>query len=416
MHKLLYLIRAEADFERVVALAISGKDQFKQTFIFVGDKFPFFNNGIKNQFQKRLFKKHNFEIKDLCDYDLIGNILKKLSLKRSIPLKEIFYSKRRLFIPYIFLFIIYKVYIKFKKKKIIKKILKKVKPDALLTDASQTLENYIPEIFRKIAIEMDIPTCIFTHGAAGGLHRAFTDPKYTLYENCYVFVCSDMETKPEYTNRIILGDMCSSYQYVNYINNINNCTLSFLDDRKYKIAFLEGTFTSYYTSTDAWSIMEEIIINLSDNLDVAIVIKIHPRKKPITNFRMLSTFNNVKIVGSECDRSRVVKWADIVVCSDHCSTIFEPMILGKKVVAIEGTHIPKYKDKHSPIKYSSVKYITSAKEFRLNDLPNVNPKDPVTNSICWGNHGKVDLARLFLRKVEKIIDGAKNATSRTYNC
>ena len=68
-------------------------------------------------------------------------------------------------------------------------------------------------------------------------------------------------------------------------------------------------------------------------------------------------------MGSEWDRSRVIKWADIIVCSDHCSTIFEPMILGKKVVAIEGTHIPKYKDKHSLLKYSSVKHISSAKEF-----------------------------------------------------
>lgn len=415
MHKLLYLIRAESDFERVVALAISGKDQFKQTFIFVGDVFPFFNDGIQDQFQKYLFEKHSFKIKDMCDYNLIGNILKKLSLKRNIPLSEIFHSNRRLFIPYIFL-LIYKVYIIFKKKKIIKKILKKVKPDALLTDASQTIEDCIPEIFRKIAIEMGIPTCIFTHGAAGGLHRAFTDPKYELYENCYVFVCTDMETKPEYTNRIILGDVCSSYPYVNHINNINNYTLSFLDDRKYKIAFMQAGVINYYTSTNAWSIMEEIIINLSDNSDVAIVIKTHPREDPFTDFRMLSTFNNVKIVGSECDRSRVVKWADIVVCADYCSAIFEPMILGKKVVAIEGMRIPKYKDKHSPIKYSSVKHITSAKEFRLNDLANINPEDPVTNRICWGNHGKVDLARLFLEKVEEIIESAKNATNRTYNC
>lgn len=419
MHKLLYLIRAEPDFERVVALAISGKDQFKQTFIFAGDVFPFFNNGIQDQFQKYLFKKHGFEIKDLCDYDLIGNILKKLSLKKNIPRSEIFcYTNRKLLIPGIFLIILQK-YIKFKQKKIIKKILRKVKPNALLTDMSQTMKDYTPEVFRRRALEMKIPSCIFVHGAAGGLHSAFTNPEYDPYEGYYVFICSNRETKPKYSNRIILGDMSSSYPYVNYINNINNSTLSFLDDRKYKIAFMQSGVVGYSTSTNAWSIMEEIIINLSDNSDVAIVIKTHPRgarSAGFTDFGMLSTFNNVKIVGPECDRSRVVKWADIVVCSDHCSTIFEPMILGKKVVAIEGIHIPKYKDKHSPIKYSSVKHITSAKEFRLNDLPNVNPEDPVTNSICWGNHGKADLARLFLEKVEEIIEDAKNATIRRYNC
>ena len=101
----------------------------------------------------------------------------------------------------------------------------------------------------------------------------------------------------------------------------------------------------------------------------------------------------------------LIDWADIVVCSDHCSTIFEPMILGKKVVAVEGKHIPKYKEKHSPLKYSSVKYITSAREFDLNSIPNVNPEDPVTNRICWGNHGKADLAKLFLEKVEEVIEG-----------
>lgn len=30
MYKLLYLVRTEADFERVIALAIAGKDKFKQ--------------------------------------------------------------------------------------------------------------------------------------------------------------------------------------------------------------------------------------------------------------------------------------------------------------------------------------------------------------------------------------------------
>lgn len=403
MHNILYLVRAEADFERIVALAIAGKDKFKQEFIYTGDSYPFFTDGINNQCLKALFKKYGFQIKDLCDYDMVGIILKKLSLKRNIEFYTILRSNRKLFIPLMFLFLL-KGYIKFRKRKIVKKILKRTNPDVLLTDASQTMDGYTPEVFRRTALEMGMPSCIFTHGAAGGLHRAFTDPEYSRYEGYSVFVCSDLETKPKHLNRIILGDVCSSFPYVNYLHGINSHTLSFLNDRKFKIAFLQAGVNNCFTSTNGWAVMEKIIIDLSDNPDVAMVIKKHPREGQIADFRMISTFNNVKIVDSECDRSRVVKWADIVVCSDYCSTIFEPMILDKKVVAVEGVHIPKYKDKHSPLKYSSVKHISSANEFDLNSIPNANPEDPVTNRICWGNHGKVDLAELLLEEVEKIAE------------
>ena len=402
MYSILYLVRAEADFERVVALAITGKDKFKQEFIYIGDSFPFFTDGITNHFQKELFIQNGFRIKDVCDYDTVGIILKKLSLKRNIDLYTILRSNRKLFIPSMFLFLL-KGYVKFRKQKIVKKILKRTNPDVLLTDASQTMEDYTPEVFRRTALEMGIPPCIFTHGAAGGLHRVFTNSKYDSYEGYHVFVCSDGETDPDCPNRIVLGDMCSSFPYVNYLHSINSHTLSFLNDRKFKIAFIQSGVATCFTSTNGWAVMEKIIIDLSDNSDVAMVIKKHPREGQIADFRMLSKFDNVKIVESWCDRSRVVKWADIVVCSDHCSCIFEPMILGKKVVAVEGVHIPKYKDKHSPLKYSSVKHISSANEFDLNSIPNANPEDPVTNRICWGNHGKVDLAELLLEEVEKIV-------------
>ncbi len=402
MYKLLYLIRAEADFERVVALAIAGKNKFKQTFVFIGSSFPLFVNGITNQFQKHLFKKQGFQIKDFCDYTFIGIILKKLSLKKNITLGEILRSNKKLFIPLLFLYIL-KGYVRFRNQKIAKKILKKINPDVLSTDMSQTMKNYTPEVFRNTAFKMGIPSCIFSHGAAGGLHRTFTNPKYNPYKNYYVFVCSDMETKPEYPNRIILGDPRSSFPYVNYLQNINSYNLSFLNDRKFKIAFIQSGVHIPSTSTNAWSKMEEIIIELSDNSKVAVVIKRHPREGPIADFRMLSTLKNVKIVGSGWDVSRIVKWADIVVCSDYCSTVFEPMILGKKVVAIEGKHTPKYKDKHSPLRNSSVKHIYSAEEFNLNSIPNASPEDPVIDRICWGNHGKIDLAKLFLKKVERII-------------
>ena len=54
--KLLYLVRSEADFERVVCLAIAGKEKFDQHFIFTGDFSPFFADGVNNNFQKALFE------------------------------------------------------------------------------------------------------------------------------------------------------------------------------------------------------------------------------------------------------------------------------------------------------------------------------------------------------------------------
>jgi hypothetical protein len=187
--------------------------------------------------------------------------------------------------------------------------------------------------------------------------------------------------------------MSSSYPYVHFINQQNICEINFLNDRKYKIGFLVGAVMP--TSTNGWNAMLELIIEHSENSDVAMVLKLHPREAPFIDLRMLKKFNNLLIVNKETDRSRVTKWADIVVCSDHCSTIFEPMVLGKKVVAVEGKHIPKYRNVHSPIKYSSVMHISSADEFNLESIPNANPEDLVTNVVAWGNNGEIDLAELF---------------------
>jgi hypothetical protein len=213
--------------------------------------------------------------------------------------------------------------------------------------------------------------------------------------------CSENEPRSKDTNRIILGDMSSSYPYVNFINQQNICDINFLNERKYKIGFMVGC--NMLTSTNGWNIMQEMIIDHSENSDVAMVLKLHPREAPFIDLRMLEKFNNLLIVNKEIDRSRVTKWADIVVCSDHCSTIFEPMILGKKVVAIEGKHIPKYRNVHSPIKYSSVMHISSANEFNLESIPNANPEDLVTNVVAWGNNGKIDLAELLFNKIRKRI-------------
>lgn len=402
MKSILYLVRAESDFERVVTFSIAAKGKYNQNFVFVGDSFPFYFQGIQNKFQKYLFAKNGFKMKDFCDFDLISMMLKIFAIKRNLSFETIIKSNSSLIIRLLFLYLL-KFYLRFSKKRIVKKVLKRLKPQVLLTDASQTMDDYLPEMFRSIAYQMGIKTCIFSHGAAGGLHHAFTKSKYKPYKNYYVFICSREENYPFYDNRVILGDVCSSFPYVNYLNESEDNKISFLDGRKYKIAFVQAGVNNKFTSTNAWPEMEKIIIDLSENDDVAIIIKKHPRESQITDFRMLSTFKNVKIVGSECDRSRITKWADIIVCSDYCSTIFEPMILGKKVVAVEGWHIPKYKNVHSPIKHSSVNYITKASDFCYKELKYSNPDDQIINCICWGGNGKVDLADLFLNKMNEII-------------
>ena len=277
------------------------------------------------------------------------------------------------------------------------KVLQSIKPNVLLTDQSLTDSDYTPEIFRNIAIQMQIPVYIFTHGAAAGLHSAFSEWSFDAYDGCTVLACSENEPRSKDTNRIILGDMSSSYPYVHFINQQNICEINFLNDRKYKIGFLVGAVMP--TSTNGWNAMLELIIEHSENPDVAMVLKLHPREAPFIDLRMLERFNNLLIVNKETDRSRVTKWADIVVCSDHCSTVFEPMILSKKVVAIEGKRIPKYRDVHSPLKHSSVKHISSAKEFNLNSIPNSNPEDNVTNLVAWGGHGNLDLSEIVMSMI-----------------
>ena len=394
MNKFLYIIRTEADFERVVCLAISAKRKFEQHFVFVGDFSMFYKDGIKNQFQRELFGQHGFKPIDFCEFTFPGRLLKKLSGNISVSMEQ-FLLNKNLFLPWLMNAFLRR-HINKNKKKIVQKILRTFKPDVLLTDQSITDSEYIPEIFRQAALKMKIPVYIFTHGAAAGLHNTFSEFKFDLYDGCTVLACSEYEPNAHDENRIILGDMSSSYPYVHYVNEQNYFEINFMQEKKYKVGFIVGG--TMFTSTNGWYIMEEIIIELSENSNVAMVLKLHPREAPFIDLRMLKKFDNLMICNRETDRSRVSKWANIVVCSDHCSTIFEPMILGKKVVAIEGRHIPKYKQHHSPLKYSSVMHISTANEFELENLPDVDPEDPVTNTVAWGGHGKVDLAELIFQQ------------------
>ena len=399
MKKMLYIIRTEADFERVVCLAIAGKEKYDQHFVFVGDFSPFFNDGILDEFQKELFKQHGFVISDFFEISVLGRFFKKMSGGVSVS-KWQFYQKKTLIISWLFNALLRR-YIASKKEKLAIKLLHAVRPNVLLTDQSLTDSDYTPEIFRNNAIQMQIPVYIFSHGAAAGLHSSFSEWSFDAYAGCTVLACSENEPRSKDTNRIIIGDMSSSYPYVHFINQKDICEINFLNDRKYKIGFLVGAVMP--TSTNGWNAMLELIIEHSENSDVAMVLKLHPREAPFIDLRMLERFNNLLIVNKETDRSRVTKWADIVVCSDHCSTIFEPMVLGKKVVAIEGKRIPKYRNFHSPLINSSVKNITSADEFNLESIPNANPDDSVTNFVAWGNNGRIDLAEFLFTKIEEKV-------------
>ena len=389
MKKLLYIIRTEADFERVVCLAISGKGNFKQYFVFAGDFSPFYDDGIQNQFQKKLFKKYDFNAIDLCDFSFMGRILKRFTGSRSISLQQ-FQDQKSLFIPWLFNMFLRRYTIS-NKMKLVKKALEMINPNILFTDQSITDSDYIPEIFRNDALKKDIPVYVFTHGAAGGLHSFFSEQIFDDYKGCTVLACSKYENKSHAENRKIIGDMSSSYPYVHFINQQEISDIHFMNDKKYKVGFMVGG-TGPLTTTTGWHVMEEIIIDLSEKENVAMVLKMHPREAPFIDLRLLNTFTNLLIVCRETDRSRITKWANILVCGDHCSTIFEPMVLGKKVVAISGRHIPKYKNMHSPLKKSSVLHISSANEFDLINIPNADQEDPVTNAVAWGGHGKVDLA------------------------
>ena len=397
MNSVIILIRTESDFERAICIGISANRKYNIHFIFVGDFSPFYLDGISNKFQKELFKRNNFKIKDFSDFDIFGKLLSKLCNSRSINFKSVLYNKK-LLLKYI-LFRIFTKYILLRKKNIIIKIFKKINPVLLLTDLSATNFDYLPEKIRVEATKRNVPVFLFTHGAAGGLHSVFSSPNFEPYNKYKVFVCNKNETRPDIKNRIILGDVSSSYPYVNYLNSLDLENIDFQNDRKYRIGFMIGG-TAAYTSTSGWSVQEEIIIELSQNKDVAMVLKVHPRDTGLDYLKMVSQFDNLLIVKNETDRSRVSKWANIVICNDHCSTVFEPMILGKKVVAIEGKHIPKFSNKHSPLINSSVNFISNFSEFDLESLSNSNPIDEVTNQIAWGENGSIDLAQLLFKKIK----------------
>ena len=91
----------------------------------------------------------------------------------------------------------------------------------------------------------------------------------------------------------------------------------------------------------------------------------------------------------------------IITLSPSINEIVFALGMGKKVVAIEGKHLPKYKNVHSPIKNSSVTHISSSSQFDIDDKPNANAFDKVTDEIAWGSNGPINLSKFLF---EKIID------------
>lgn len=395
----LIIIRSEGDFERAISIGREAKNKFNISFIFVGDTSPFFKDGIQNRFQKKLFIKNGFQIHDFSDFDLIGRGLKKLSGGKKRTIKDSNKSVKGFF-----QFIFFRFFLKCISKRedlIIDNIYSRIMPSFLFTDQSMTASTYLPEKIRQKALASNIPVYIYSHGAAGGLHSEFSEPVFQEYPNCTVLACSENETNISFKNRIILGDMSSSFPYVHYLNEQNFDEIEYGKDKKHRVAFFIGGVMQAFTSTNAWSLQEQIIISLSEREDVAMILKLHPREAQFMDLRMLKKFRNLKIVSGETDRSRVTKWSNTVICNDHTSVVFEPMILGKKVVAIEGKHIPKYSDKHSPLINSSVNFISNFSQFDLESLSNSDPIDEVTNQIAWGGNGSINLAELMWDRINE---------------
>ena len=113
----------------------------------------------------------------------------------------------------------------------------------------------------------------------------------------------------------------------------------------------------------------------------------------------LKKIDNLKLYGPELDRTRLIKWADIVVCSDHCSMLFEGMILKKKVVAIHSRKVRPFAIFKSKIHGCdpSMNSIYSANDLNLDELTQYTSDTRFIDEYCWGGLGKIDLGKRVIR-------------------
>tara|TARA_A100000164_G_C21936245_1_gene788202 strand:+ start:1049 stop:2257 length:1209 start_codon:yes stop_codon:yes gene_type:complete len=391
---ILYFIRGEADLERISAIAIPGKAYAKQYFAYYGDIDLLFDFGIKNKFQKELLIMNDFQVLDVVTFSYFGKFYKWIrSLETNQDFIRLFYN------------LIQKILNKFllnyqNKDRLAEQVLKKIKPTILITDNSVERENYFPHLLRQAAIRKDIKVHVTGHGPAGGLHKEYHEYSMTppdKFEGCVVGICSKHDYGFEMPNRVITGDPADSFPHLIYKHEQTNNDLEFLNKRKYKIGFFMSA--PFETCTNSWAIMEDIMLDYSFQDDIAMVAKFHPRLYRLGDYRYLKKINNLKLFGPELDRTRLVKWADIIVCSDHCSMLFEGMIFQKKVVAIHSKKVRPFAKFKSKIHSCdiSMNSIYNANEFSLDKLKKYTSDTKFINEFCWGDLGKADLGELIIK-------------------
>jgi len=391
---ILYLIRSEADLERIYAIAISGKNITRQRFIYFGDNSYIFEFGIKNKFQKNLFDKAGFKVFDVATFIFAGKLYKYFSMKdiKNRYLDFIISATMKILNKIIYI----------NQKRLANKAINKFNPDILITDNAVERENYFPDIIRKMAKNKGIKVHITVHGSAGGLHRKYStydEIKLSAFNDYEVGICSIHDYGFGIDNRIVTGDPADSYPLVKSKHKDDFQKITFEKDRKYRIGFFMGT--PFETCTNGWSIMEEIMLDYAFKEDVAMIAKFHPRLYKKGDYRYLLKIKNLKLYGSELDRSRLTKWSNIIICSDHCSTIFEPMILGKKVIVIHTKKVDPLAHHRSPVHNSdpSINSIYRSDDLNLNQLQNYRDNNGFINEYCWGGHGQINLGENILKRL-----------------
>jgi len=393
---ILYFVRSEADLERITSIAIPGKNYARQYIAYYGDIDFLFDFGIKNKFQKELLRINNFEVFDIITLSMYGKFYRWIRLKKT----NLIWMK-------LFFKLIEKVCNNFfhnyqDKNKLADKVLNKIKPNILITDNSEERENYFPHCLRQAALKRNIKIHVTGHGPAGALHK-----EYHTYEmlvpdpfiGCIVGICSKHDYGYGMPNRVLTGDPADGYPHLLYKHEQTFDDINFLNERKYKIGFFMSA--PFETCTNSWAIMEDIMLELSFREDVAMVGKFHPRLYKLGDYRYLKNIDNLKLYGPELDRTRLTKWADIIICSDHCSMLFEAMIFQKKVVAIHSKKVRPFAKFESKIHGCdiSMNSIYNASELKLDELANYTPDKDFINEYCWGGLGKIDLGEHIIKEI-----------------
>lgn len=391
---LLYFIRAEADLERLISIAIPGKNYADQHFAYYGDISVIFEEGIKNRFQKYLLETNGFKVRDIVTLFHIGKLYKLI--KKIDANNKVLSVTRELVLK-----ILYKL-IYIRQNNLANKLLNKIKPSFLITDNSEERDNYFPHILRQAAKKKGVKVQVITHGPAGGFHKdyyAYEPIKPDPYDEFNVGICSIYDIGFGMPNYALTGDPSDSFPYVIYKNKLEYDDIYFLNERKYKIGFFMAA--PFETCTNAWAVMEEIMLEYAFCKDVAMVAKFHPRLYKFGEYPYLLKIDNLKLFGSELDRSRLVKWADIVVCSDHCSTLFEPMILKKKVVSVHTKKARPFAEFKSPIHNCdpSMNSIRHSEEFDIDNLKPYTSDTSFIDTYCWGGLGKIDLGEKIIKEL-----------------